>query len=93
MVKYIIFLQKPEAEAFIQQINTCMGYPSSGTTTYAYPDLMCEYDEQTGQSWQMGWGVEILDFIMSCLTEQQISDILILPANINNCAVFSGSTI
>jgi hypothetical protein len=93
MVKYIIFLQEPEAQAFIQQINTCKGYPnSSGTETYAYPDLMCEYDEQTNQTWPLGWGVEILDSITDCLTEQQIADILILPANINACALFSGTT-
>jgi hypothetical protein len=92
MVKYIIFLQKPEAEQFIQQINTCMRYPSDGTTTYAYPDLMCEYDEQTGQSWQLGWGVEILDFIIPCMTEQQIADTFILPANMNVCIAFSGTT-
>lgn len=93
MVKYIIFLQKSEAEAFIQQINSCLGYPSDGTTTYAFPELICEYDEQTGQSWEMGWGVEILDEIISCMTEQQQADILILPANINICGSFSGSTI
>ncbi len=94
MVKYIIFLQKPEAEQFIQQINSCMGYPNdSGTITYANPDLMCEYDEQTGETWEMGWGVEILDDIIPCMTEQQQSDILILPANINSCVLFSGSTI
>ena len=93
MVKYIIFLQKPEAEAFIEQINSCMGYPNdSGTITYSIPDLMCEYDEQTGESWQMGWGVEILDNIIPCMTEQQKGDILILPNNINLCG-FSGSTI
>jgi hypothetical protein len=93
MVKYIIFLQKPEAEQFIQQINTCKGYPdSSGTDTYGFPDLMCEYDEQTGQSWPLGWGVQILDSIIDCMTEQQIADILILPANMNTCVAFSGTT-
>jgi hypothetical protein len=94
MVKYIIFLQKPEAEQFIQQIDTCLGYPNdSGTITYAYPDLMCEYDEATGESWQIGWGVELLDDVIPCMTEQQVADILILPANINSCVLFSGSTI
>lgn len=93
MVKYIIFLQKPEAESFIAQINQCMGYPNqSGTDTYSIPDLMCEYDEATGQSWQIGWGVEILDSILDCMTEQQKADILILPANINLCG-FSGTTV
>jgi hypothetical protein len=93
MVKYIIFLQKPEAELFIQWINDCMNYPdSSGTETYAFPDLMCEYDEATGQSWQIGWGVQILDSIMDCLSEQQIADILILPANMNVCLAYSGTT-
>lgn len=93
MVKYIIFLQKPEAELFIQWVNDCMNYPdSSGTETYAFPDLMCEYDEATGQSWQIGWGVQILDSIMDCLTEQQIADILILPANMNTCIAYSGTT-
>lgn len=93
MVKYIIFLQKTEAELFIQWINDCMNYPdSSGTETYGFPDLMCEYDEFTGESWQMGWGVQILDSIMDCLTEQQIADILILPANMNTCIAYSGTT-
>jgi hypothetical protein len=94
MVKYIIFLQKPEAELFIQWINDCMNFPdSSGTETYGYPELICEYDEETGQFWQLGWGVEILDSILDCLTEQQKSDILILPANMNVCSVFTGSTL
>lgn len=92
MVNYIIFLQKPEAEDFIQQINTCMGYPNENTTTYSEPDLMCEYDESTGSSWNIGWGVQILDYIIPCMTEEQKADIFNLPANMNLCG-FSGSTI
>lgn len=92
MVNYIVFLQKPEAEDFIQQINTCMGYPDGNTTTYSEPDLMCEYDFSTGESWNIGWGVQILDYIIPCMTEEQKADIFNLPANMNLCG-FSGSTI
>lgn len=93
MVKYLIFLQEQEAIDFVDQVNTCMGYPSTGTTTYyGSPDLMCEYDELTNQKQEIGYGIMIKDFILDCLTQQQLDDILILPANINCCVAFSGAT-
>lgn len=93
MVKYLIFLEEQEAVDFVEQINTCMGYPATGTTTYwGIPDVMCEYDELTGETLQIGYGIIIKDFILGCLTQQQLDDILILPANINCCESFSGTT-
>ena len=93
MVKYLIFIYIGEAFDFINQINQCKGYPDSNTLTYVdAPDLMCEFDYETETSKQIGYGVVIKDFIMDCLTEQQISDILILPNNINICTPFSGTT-
>lgn len=93
MVNYLIFLYEQEAIDFITQINNCMGYPKDGTLTYyGLPDVMCEYDSITGDSLQIGYGIQIKDFIFDCLTTEQKSNIMILPDNINTCLTFSGTT-
>lgn len=93
MVKFLIFLYQSEALDFISQINSCLGLPSGGTTTYwGEPVLMCEYDEQTGDKLEIGYGIPIEDLILDCMTEEQISDIIILPNNINACDSFTGTT-
>lgn len=94
MVEYIIFLNEQESLDFISRIDSCMGYPSDGTITWQDgPDLMCEFDLETGQKQFMGYGVMIKDRIMDCLSEVEKTEILILPSNINTCQwVVSGST-
>lgn len=85
--KYIIFLNQQEATNLIAQINTCKGFPSGGTITWQdSPDFMCEFDLTTGDKTSIGYGVIIKDDIMDCLTEQQKSEVLVLPSNINTCA-------
>jgi hypothetical protein len=86
MNEYIIFIQEQDAIDLINQINICMGWPSDGTITWQEtPDLMCEFDLNTGQKIEIGYGVIIKDRIVNCLTELQKSEILILPSNINTC--------
>lgn len=94
MNKFIIFLTYNEGVQFIEQINSCMGYPSDGTITYyTQPVEMCEFDLITGNKILIGFGVPIKDFILDCMSEEQISEILILPSNINTCSfVVSGTT-
>jgi hypothetical protein len=94
MVEYIIFLIEEEALDLISRINTCMGYPSDGTITWQDgADLICEFDLETGEKQFMGYGVMIKDKIKQCLTEVELSEILVLPSNINTCEwVVSGST-
>ncbi len=87
MVNYIIYPDIQGANNLISQINTCMGYPSDGTTTWmTEPDWMCEFDLQSGEKTSIGYGVIIKDIIMDCLTEQQKSEVFSLPSNINTCA-------
>ena len=84
--KYIIFLNQQEATDLIVQINSCMGFPKEGTNTWQdTPDFMCEFDLTTGDKTSIGYGVIIKDEILDCLTEQQKSEVLILPSNINTC--------
>ena len=84
--KYIIFLTEQEAIDLIDQINTCKGYPSNGTITWQdYPDEMCEFNLQTGDKINIGYGVIIEDRCLDCLTQNQIDEIIILPSNINTC--------
>jgi hypothetical protein len=87
MVKYIIFAHPAQADMFIYNINRCMGYPNdTGTETYAYVDVMCAQDEET-QEWQeIGWGVEIKDFILDCIDEMQKGYIITLDETICACA-------
>lgn len=93
MVNYLIFLYEYEAVNLIQQIDSCMGYPQTGTTTYyGQPDLMCEYDSETNTKQEIGFGIQIKDFVYNCLTEEQKSNIIILPNNINTCISFTGTT-
>lgn len=94
MVKYIIFLEENEAYDLIDKINICKGWPSNGTITYLNaPDFMCEFDLSNGNKIEIGYGIEIKDFVMDCLNEEEISEIMILPSNINTCSwSVSGTT-
>lgn len=86
MNKYIILIIEQDAIDLIQQINVCMGYPKDGTITWQDgPDIMCEFDLSTGDKILIGYGVEIEDRILHCLTEEQLSEVFILPSNINTC--------
>ena len=88
MVEYIIFLDEQEAIDLINRINTCMGWPDGeGTDTWMLaPDLMCEFDLQTGDKINIGYGVIITDRIIDCLSEEELSEVFALPSNINTCA-------
>lgn len=86
MNQYIIFINEQEAIDLINQINTCMGYPSDGTITWQVsPDDMCEFDLATGEKLPIGYGVIIKDRIIDCLTEEQLTEVFTLPSNINTC--------
>ena len=86
MNQYIIFINEQEAIDLINQINLCMGWPSDGTITWQdIPDLMCEFDLNTGEKIEIGYGVIIEDRIVNCLTEEQLTEVFILPSNINTC--------
>jgi hypothetical protein len=86
-IQYLIFINEYEAVDMINQINTCMGWPDGeGTITWMIdPDYMCEFDLTTGQKLPIGYGIEITDRIIDCLTPTQKREILILPSNINTC--------
>ncbi len=87
MVEYIIFIDEQEAINLINKINTCMGWPSDGTDTWMLsPDLMCEFDLQTGDKINIGYGVIITERIIDCLSEEELSEVFTIPSNINTCA-------
>ena len=86
MVEYIIYPDLTSAQNLITQINTCMGYPNEGTTTWmTEPDFMCEFDLQTGDKTSIGYGILISDRIKGCLTPTQMAEVFIIPSNINTC--------
>jgi hypothetical protein len=86
MNEYIIFIQEQDAIDLIEQINMCMGWPNDGTITWQdVPDIMCEFDLNTGDKIQIGYGIEIEDRIKNCLTPQQLSEVFTIPSNINTC--------
>jgi hypothetical protein len=64
-----------------------MGWPDGqGTDTWLIaPDAMCEFDLTTGDKIPIGYGVEIQDRIINCLTPTQRSEVVIIPSNINTC--------
>jgi hypothetical protein len=87
MNEYIIFINEQDAVDLINKINTCMGWPSDGTNTWQItPDAMCEFDLNTGQKISIGYGVIIKDRIKGCLSSQELSEIIVLPSNINTCS-------
>jgi hypothetical protein len=87
MNEYIILVNEQEANDLINQINTCMGWPSDGTNTWMVsPDSMCEFNLQTGNKLPIGYGIIIKDRIVGCLTEEQKGEVFVIPSNINTCA-------
>jgi hypothetical protein len=87
MNEYIIFINEQEAIDLINQINTCMGWPSDGTTTWMEnPNPMCEFDLQTGDKISIGYGIIITDRVIDCLNPTQLSEVFSLPSNINTCS-------
>jgi hypothetical protein len=94
VVKYIIYIEKTEAEDLIERINQCLGFPNdSGTITYSSVDNMCEYDSENDETVNLGWGVQILDYALECLTEEEKGNVFILPDNINTCAAFKSANL
>jgi len=86
-IQYIIFIDEQEAIDLINQINTCKGWPSDGTDTWmTRPDQMCEFNLETGDKISIGSGVIIQDRILDCLTEEQKSEVFVIPSNINTCS-------
>lgn len=95
MVKYIIYPDIQSAVDLINQINTCMGWPSADTDYWmSEPDWMCDFDLQTGDKTSIGYGVKIKDSIYDCLTPEQKSEVFEIPTNINTCVwvSLSGTT-
>ena len=86
MNEYIILINEQDAIDLINKINICMGLPSNGTITWQdEPDVMCEFDLNTGDKIHIGYGVEIQDRIKNCLTNEELSEVFIIPSNINTC--------
>ena len=87
MVNYIIYPDMASATDLLNQINTCMGYPTDGTDCWmTEPDWMCEFNLTTGDKTSIGYGILIKEQIKDCLTAQQITEIFELPSNINVCS-------
>jgi hypothetical protein len=85
-VSYIIFLEEQEAIDLIDQINLCKGWPSEGTNTWMVePDIMCEFDLQTGDKINIGYGIFINGRVYDCLNSEQKTEVFDLPSNINTC--------
>lgn len=98
-MEYIVYVDSQNAENLISQINQCKGFPTSDgltTTWMSSPNTICEFNLETGEKSQIGYGVVIKDEILSCLNETQKQEIITLQGNINLCSwvptIVSGTT-
>ncbi len=98
-MEYIVYASSNSAEQLINEINQCKGWPSEDgftLTWMANPNTICEFNLETGEQTQIGYGVVIKDEIIECLTEAQKLEIITLEGNINLCSwippITSGST-
>jgi hypothetical protein len=94
----ILFNTETEAMSFVNQINTCKGFPTQngGTLTWQEtPYEICRFDV-SGSSLFIGYGIIVNDEIIDCMTAEQQGEILYPEANIQSCSwippLVSGST-
>jgi hypothetical protein len=85
--------------SLISQIDSCKGFPTPDGLTKTWqltPSPICEFNLETGEKTQIGYGVVIKDEILDCLTEVQKQEIILLQGNINLCSwepiIVSGGT-
>lgn len=79
--------QAQQALDLISQINDCMGFPQGGTNTWDYATAFCSVNPQTsGYTDFWGYVVKIdTEELSSCLTQQQIDNIIQLPDGLGIC--------
>ena len=95
----IVFNTTTESNDFVNQINICKGFPTEDGKTLTWqetPYELCRFG-QDGSSLFLGYAIIVHDEILSCMTEEQISEILPPESNVNLCSyvppIPSGSTI
>lgn len=73
----------------INSINSCLGFPQEGTTTwYEAPLAMCSLSPSSASTEFWGYVVKVdTDQMGQCLTETQINSIIQIPDDINNCQI------
>lgn len=70
--KWIIYNTEQEAIDLISQINICEGFPTQNTLTYVEKPQVF-YTKDTMEL--VGYGVPVFNWIMRCLTQEQIDSI------------------
>jgi hypothetical protein len=95
----ILFNTESEAMTFVSQINTCKGFPTENGETLTWqvsPYELCRFGADDSSLF-LGYAITVKDEILSCMTQEQISEILTPESNVNLCSyippVPSGSTI
>jgi hypothetical protein len=95
----ILFNTQAEAMTFVSQINTCKGFPTQDDETLTWqesPYELCRFGENDSSLF-LGYAITVKDEILSCMTQEQISEILTPEANVNLCSyvppIPSGTTI
>jgi hypothetical protein len=75
-----------QATDLVNQINDCLGLPSGETTTWDTPTAMCSLDGSSAYTQFWGYVVKVdTEQLTSCLTPQQVENIIQLPTGIYVC--------
>lgn len=98
-MQYIVYNNLENGRSLISQIDSCKGFPTLDGLTQTWqltPSPICEFNLETGEKTQIGYGIVIKDEILDCLTEVQKQEIISLQGNINLCSwepiIVSGDT-
>ena len=86
LLGWLEFGDESEANLFVSQIDSCMGFPTPDgkTETWAYPACLANgyYPTATTENWY----VIVKDEIEGCMTPEQISQIILeLPLDWYEC--------
>ena len=82
--KWIIYQDEQTSIDLINQINICEGFPTETTLTYI-DEPQVFYTKDTMDL--IGYGVPVFNWIMRCLTQEQIESIQIIDINDYNTGI------
>lgn len=89
MKGYILEQNYSSAEQLIAKIDTCMGFPSGGTTTWQDGPLsFCSIGATSAYTEFEAYAVKVdTDQMSNCLTPQEIASIVDKPIDWNICQI------
>jgi hypothetical protein len=68
---WLKYTTETESNTLIQEINTCLGFPTADGKTLTWSEPSCLQNDYEGSQTESGWFVIIKDECYDCLSQEQ----------------------